>query len=313
MARTAASRRTHPGWAILFLQVHLIITDSGLGGLSICAEIERELRERRSGPGVRISYVNAWPEQGIGYNDLPDVPARARALDRALEGIRRLQPDLILLACNTLSILYDHTAFRAEATVPVQGIVDAGVDLFEEALRAEPRGALVLLGTRTTIDSAVHRDRLLQRGIAPARVAGTSCHGLAAAIERGPASDAVAELLDRCAERAGAAAPIGSPLYAGLCCTHYGLVAARLVESLARRAGRAVQPLDPNRRLVRDVLPRIAGPGKPGGPPGRVSVDVISKVEVTAGQRDGVARLLDAVSPATADALRGYRRVPDLF
>jgi glutamate racemase len=293
--------------------VHLIITDSGLGGLSICAEIERELRERRSGPGVRISYVNAWPEQGIGYNDLADVPARVRTLDRAFKGIRDLQPDLIILACNTLSILYEHTMFRAEAAVPVQGIVEAGVDLFEEALRAEPRGALVLLGTRTTIESGVHRDRLLQRGVAPARVAGTSCHGLAAAIERGPTSDVVAELLDRCGERAGAAAPIGSPLYAGLCCTHYGLVAARLAKSLGRRAGRAVQPLDPNRRLVRDVLPRIAGAGRRGGPAGRVSVEVISKVTLDSDQRHSVAGVLEPVSPATASALRGYRRVADLF
>jgi glutamate racemase len=292
--------------------VHLVITDSGLGGLAICAEIERALRQQPSPPGVRITYVNAWPEQGIGYNDLPDVPARARAFDRALNGICALRPDLILIACNTLSILYDRTAFRAGAGIPVEGILDAGIDLFDEALRAEPASALVLLGTRTTIESGVHRERLLQRGVAAGRVSGTSCHGLATAIERGPRSPAVAELVDTCTGRAAEMAPDGAPLYLGLCCTHYGMVAGPLADSLARRTGRPVRPLDPNGRLVRDVVPRLAG-GLAGREPGGLTVEVISKVELDADQREAVAGLLETISPVTADALRACRRMPDLF
>ena len=67
----------------MLLDAHLVVTDSGLGGLSICAALERRLRAegRRS---VRLTYVNAWPFEGRGYNDLPDLRARAEVFDRAL-------------------------------------------------------------------------------------------------------------------------------------------------------------------------------------------------------------------------------------
>ena len=66
------------------LDARLVVTDSGLGGLSICAALERRLR-LDGGRRVRITYVNAWPFEGRGYNDLPDIAARAAVFDRALD------------------------------------------------------------------------------------------------------------------------------------------------------------------------------------------------------------------------------------
>jgi glutamate racemase len=285
--------------------VHLVITDSGLGGLSICAAIEK------AGGHARLTYVNAWPEAGAGYNDLPDMAARARVFDRALDAIRAMRPDLILIACNTLSIVYEHTAFRTAGAVPVQGIVDGGVELFREALTAGPAGTLVLIGTRTTIDSGVHHTRLVERDIDAARIGAASCHGLATAIERGPDSDTTAELIQTCASRAAAAAPPGDPLFVGLACTHYGLVADRIAAALTAHAERNVVPLDPNARMVEDVVARVAASPPDAGAAPRV--EVISKVELPEAQREVVARFLEPVSPTTAAALRDYSHVPDLF
>ncbi len=292
--------------------MHLVITDSGLGGLSICAGIEKALREATPGAEARLTYVNAWPEQGLGYNDLPDMSARARVFDRALRRIAGLRPDAILIACNTLSIVYEHTAFRRDAPVAVQGIVTAGVDLFYEALTARPTSSIVLLGTRTTIEAGVHRDALLARGVAPGRVSAASCHGLAAAIEQGADGPATIALVETCAERAGETVQGGDPLYAGLCCTHYGFVADRICAALASRTGREVAPLDPNGRLVRDLTSRMIGRATATGV-GRVSVEVVSKVSLNDQQRLGMAELIEPESPATATALRTYRRMPDLF
>jgi glutamate racemase len=290
--------------------VHLVITDSGLGGLLACALLERALGEAPHGD-VRITYVNGWPEQGRGYNDLPDPEARARVLDRALSAIAGIQPDLILIACNTLSILYELTAFRTAARVPVHGIIEAGVDLFHEALTAEPSSAILLVGTRTTIESGVHARRLVERGVRESRIAALACHGLATAIERGPDSADTNGMIDRVAGQAVHVAAAGDPLFVGLCCTHYGMVADRIAAALAGTTGRLVGPLDPSERLVRDVLPRLAGGADARS--GSVPVRVISKVVLDAAQRAGVADLLEPVSPATAAALRGYERVPDLF
>src|SRR5512146_1850452 len=147
--------------------MHLIVTDSGLGGLAICAELEKALRQStpdKAGP-VRLTYFNAWPEQASGYNDLADVASRARVFDLALRSMAALGPDRIVIACNTLSIVYEHTAFRRTGNVPVVGIVNAGVEMFHEALADDPASSIVLFGTRTTIESGRHRAGLLERGI----------------------------------------------------------------------------------------------------------------------------------------------------
>jgi glutamate racemase len=226
--------------------VHLVITDSGLGGLSICAELARRAAAPEAGSPLRLTYVNAWPEEGRGYNDLPDMAARAAGFDRALARVAALAPDRILIACNTLSIVYPATVFSRSAPLPVQGIVDTGVALFAAALAAEPSASIVLLGTRTTIDSRVHHDRLVALGIDARRVSGVSCHGLATAIERDIDGPAVDELIAKCAADARAAAPIGALVLLGLCCTHYGYV-ADLARAAAPRASAGSEPADGGR------------------------------------------------------------------
>ena len=323
---------------------HIVITDSGLGGLSICALLEQGLRVTGRAGHVRLTYVNAWPFEDRGYNDLPDEAERARVFDAALARMAQMQPDRILIACNTLSILYPRTAFSLHPAVPVHGIVDAGVDLFVEHLASDPASSIVLLGTRTTIESGVHKARLEQRGIHPQRIAARSCHGLAAAIERDVGGPWTAELISECAARASAAAPPGSTLYLGLCCTHYGYVAVRLVDAVAGLTSRRVTRLDPNDWMSASLLAGdgvfvsggsendtgIAAPDvtdkpeewpgqrlarKPTGTPsgGTISVELISKVVLSVTARAGIARLVEPISPATAGALLSYAHAPDLF
>ena len=291
--------------------MHLVITDSGLGGLSICAALEQALRNAGA---VRLTYVNAWPFDDRGYNDLPDLGARTTVFDRALASMAALGPDSIVIACNTLSIVYNFTAFCRAPGVPVRGIVDAGVSLFHEALIADPASAIVLLGTKTTIDSGAHRDELVRRGIVSMRIGAVSCHGLAGAIERNPDGPPVAELIDVCTSRACEAQPPGGTLLAGLCCTHYGYVSRRITDALVAKCRRPVRALDPNQRLVDELLSEVTGlTTSAGGGPGSATVEVISKVLIAETSRLAVARLVEPVSPATAQALRSYAHVPELF
>jgi glutamate racemase len=303
----------------------IVITDSGLGGLSICAALEKNLREAGLPHAVRLTYVNAWPFEDCGYNDLPDAAARADVFNRALLSMNAMHPDRIVIACNTLSILYPETAFSRNPPMPVQGIVDAGVHLFAERLGDDPSASIVLTGTKTTIESGVHRDQLVRRGIDPARIAAASCHGLAAAIEKHVDGAGVAALIDECATKAAAAAPPGGVLFVGLCCTHYGYVAVRIVDALARKTGRRVRALDPNLSLVGSLMagdmlldraPGLesgAGEARRGGPVSDVTVELISKVELDETARRGIARLIEPVSAVSAHALLSYSRVPDLF
>jgi glutamate racemase len=303
---------------------HIVITDSGLGGLHICALLEQGLRFAGRSRNVRLTYVNAWPFEDRGYNDLPDEAERARVFDGALARMAQMQPDRILIACNTLSILYPETAFSRQPAAPVQGIVDAGVDLFIERLEGNTGSSIVLLGTKTTIESGVHKERLEQRGIGSRRIAAVSCHGLAGAVERDVDGPRTAELIGECAARAVAAAPRGTTLFLGLCCTHYGYIAVRLVDAAASLTSRRVDWLDPNHRLAARLIAdaSFAGDDADDGAaaprprdlrPGMVSVELVSKVTLSETARAGIARLVAPVSAATAGALLSYAHVPDLF
>ncbi|MCX6545246.1 MAG: aspartate/glutamate racemase family protein [Acidobacteria bacterium] len=292
--------------------MHLVITDSGLGGLGICAAIESALRLSGNAAGVRLTYFNAWPEQGRGYNSLPDQVSRLAYFDSALAQMNQLRPDRIVIACNTLSVLFDRTMFARTSATPVVGIIDCGVALFHDALSAEPGSSIALFGTRITIESGVHRDRLVQLGTAPERIVPVPCHGLAVAIEQDAGGAEVERLIDQSASLAAASLPQSGALFAGLCCTHYGYVADRFRTSLERACGRAVRTLDPNIALVRLVVPASVA-ASPGASSGAIRVDVISKVALDERTQDGIGRLVAPVSPATARALQSYAHVPGLF
>ncbi len=291
---------------------HLIITDSGLGGLSICAEIERNLRLAGPFRTTRLTYVNAWPEEGGGYNAIPEPAERARVFDRALSAMDRLGADRILIACNTLSIVYPETRHSRAPATPVQGIVDAGVDLFHEALIQDPASALIVLGTRSTVESGAHRDGLVARGVDPRRIASIDCHGLAAAIEADPRGMAAALLIEQYASAARLLHLPGSTIFAGLACTHFGYVGGAFASAIEKYTGRPVRALNPNYDFV-----QLVAPDPENGPDPHVArmvtVEVVSKVELRSESRQGIGRLIEPVSPATARALQSYSHVPELF
>jgi glutamate racemase len=293
--------------------MHIVVTDSGLGGLSICAGIERNLRLDTPPFPVRLTYVNAWPDETFAYNDLPDVGSRADVFDRALEAISAMKPDRIVIACNTLSILYPHTRFSRNPAAPVLGIIEAAVSMFREAMVGAPDAHLVLIGTKTTIESGEHRARLIAEGVPRSRVTGHHCHGLAGAIEKAPDAPRVTELIDSCAEGAAAGAAATGMLFLGLCCTHYTYVAERLRTAMIRYAGRDVRILDPNQRMAEQVAPRPDAGIRAPSPAPDIEVSVISKVGLTDDAIGGIGRLVRTTSPATAAALLSYRRHPELF
>ncbi|MBE3124354.1 MAG: aspartate/glutamate racemase family protein [Acidobacteria bacterium] len=290
----------------------VVITDSGLGGLSICAELEKRLRGATGNRAIRLVYVNAWPDSRHGYNDLPDAASRAAVLDKALAAMTAFRPGLILIACNTLSVLYELTEFSRAPAVPVAGIIEEGVDLFHRALTREPEGTLVLFGTRTTIESGEHLRRLTRRGIDARRVFAAACHGLAGAVDKDPDSPGLADLVEECVSRAIKGMKVDGSLYAGLCCTHYSYIADIFQTALARRTGARVEILDPNEHFVRSLTSGMEGV-RPEGSEADIAVEVVSKVELGEAQRRAVARRLEPMSARTARALIEYTRIPELF
>jgi len=297
----------------LFAKKHvtILVTDSGLGGLSIFAEIAARLKSDPIFPEVSLIYYNAWPEQHRGYHGLKDTDERIRVFDRALAGMKRYRPDIIMIACNTLSILYDRTAFSRQEVIPVIDIAGFGVDMVYEHLSREADTTAVILGTVTTITSDIHRSRLIEKGISPDRLVVQPCDQLPTKIEKGPGSDAVAQLIDTFMSQAVKMLGRGrGRLYAALFCTHFGYAQGLIREKLEYLTGRRVSILDPNRRMAAYLF-EISG----GNRYDRTEVDqrVVSRIIWDQTKVDAISKTVEAQSSETAQALRNYEWIPDLF
>ena len=127
----------------------ILAADSGLGGLTIVAEIRKAL------PQACLAYLcdNAF----FPYGTRPDAALLAHFLDVMDEAIRRVQPDVIVTACNTISTIC-LPQLRAATSIPVVGVVPA----IKPAAQMSRRGIIGLLATPATVDRP-YTDDLIQR------------------------------------------------------------------------------------------------------------------------------------------------------
>ena len=291
-------------------RLRLLLTDSGLGGLAVVAEMDRA--ERCSGryPSLALDFVSALGETGQGYNKLPTRERKVAVFDDALAGMLRLvRPDALLVACNTLSVLIPESRVLAEASVPVVGIVELGVAAINAGLTTWGEAKVVIFATETTIAAGAHRAGLLAAGVAPERIVEIPCPGLASRIELEAASAGVRAAIAGFARLAVGAAGDG-PLLAALACTHYGYCASEFAAALQAAGAHQVEVLDPNRKMSELFFP--AGSGQPAAEL-EVTVRVVSRAIPLPGEIASIASLVAPVSPATAAALRGYELRRDLF
>ena len=204
--------------------VTIVVTDSGLGGLSVVADLAKRLPPSGIARSARIVFVNALLDDAIGYNDLRDEADKVRVFDAALAAMEsRYRPDLILVACNTLSVFYGKTEHAKRGTTETVSIVPMGAKLVENALREEPEATAILFATKGTIDSGAHRRLLVEAGVEDARIVGQACPRLTGAIERGAHSGETRERLRGFVEEAIGRLPgKKAPLVVSLNCTHFG-------------------------------------------------------------------------------------------
>jgi glutamate racemase len=292
--------------------ITVLVTDSGLGGLSVCADLDQKARATGRYRVLNIIFCNALPEASQGYNKMPSVERKIRVFDDALAGMARwYAPDAVLVACNTLSVLIPRTAFVHTSPVPVLGIVEMGVDALTEKLSADSTSTGIVFGTETTIAAGTHRTLLLARGIAPDRVVTQACPDLAGEIESDARSGTVSTAIDLFAgEAMKSVRRKGSPLVAGLCCTHYGYCGEMFGSSLRRAGANDVIVVNPNSRMSDVFFPPGAARRSPSP---QITVRVVSRAVITPAEMASIGGLVEPVSRATAAALRTYELKRDLF
>jgi glutamate racemase len=290
--------------------VLIAVLDSGLGGLSICAELEKGLQTHVLYEQVSLLYFNIWPEQGRGYNSLESVSERISVFDRALESVSSFHPDLIMIACNTLSVIYDRTPCSRTTTIPVIDIVDFGVDLIQANLRKKPDSQVLILGTRTTVSEKAYQEKLLQKGVAWRSIVGQACHGVATEIEKDPHSVAVEKLIDAYMEEAAPKLNSRETVLAALCCTHFAYSSDIFQNKLIDRLSVEVVILNPNTEMSGFLFrnePQYSISST------EITVEVISKIDLVQSKISSMSNAVYSTSEKTANALVNYAYQPDLF
>ena len=200
----------------------LILCDSGLGGLDIAAPFFR----KKGKAEWEMIYINGWPDPKFGYNDLADSAMQEDVFRAVLESMERFSPALCMIACNTLSIVWQRLSSHYQPSFPVMGIIDEAVKGMTATAQAEPDSHLLILGTATTVSSGVYSDALRANGIADDRIHSLACPGLAKLIEKDPAAPEVRQWIRGYAETAAEMLKCANKLHLCFCCTHYGYAEA---------------------------------------------------------------------------------------
>ncbi|MBI5726561.1 MAG: aspartate/glutamate racemase family protein [Ignavibacteriales bacterium] len=289
--------------------VRILVTDSGLGGYSVAAGIDSCLSAGRYFKHVSIIFCNALPNSNFRYNDLPDAQSKADVFSVVLSKMQQLfHPDVILIACNTLSVVYPVTAFARTSSVPVIGIVELGVAAITDSLARNPGSSAIILGTETTVQSGAHRASLLKENIDSNRIITQACPNLESEIQVSPGSDIVSGLIEFYLDDMPKPVSTEKKIFTALCCTHYGFSKTLFKNKLNSLFHEAVI-LNPNDEMVK--LFRFSGASSVST--GTISINVYSQAKLSDEEITAIGALIAPVSQKAYKALEVYTRLEGIF
>jgi len=294
--------------------MHILITDSGVGGLSVCAYVERFLRKQGIKGLVKLTYVNASPENDFGYNSMGSRREKLDNFSRFLNIISETySPDLIYIACNTLSVLFSDTEFSKNGCIPVQGIVETGVNRLLRDLSRNPRSVVAIFGTDTTIEEETYSRLLQQKGIDATRIISQACPSLADTISEDRQGLSVKKKVKKYVDEAIGKTEVQATHHLTyLACTHYGYRKLYFSKAFEER-GVKTKILNPNEFVVDELFEKYGDNFTDTEGRNDVEVEFITRYRIPVSALETIAFFLDGVSPKTVQAFTNFTHAPDLF
>jgi glutamate racemase len=289
----------------------IVVTDSGLGGISVLANLEHMLRHSKNSGKVRLIFFNALANKEFGYNSMPTNAQKSEVFNSALNAMMSMyNPDIILIACNTLSVVYDQTDFAKGSRTDVFGIIDLGIEMILEKTNAN-EDSILLFGTPTTIFSLTYHKRLVSSGITEEFIINQACPLLETEIQNDPESENVKRMIKQFSEEANRNEKRkSSRIVVGLCCTHYGYSENIFFQNLKSVFNKEVVIVNPNQRMVEAVFKKINNNSTSVS---ELSVEIISQVRLKQNEILSINKCIDKISPATVKALSDYTFNQNLF
>ena len=290
-------------------KIRIIITDSGLGGLGFSAGLAERLKAEACFQEVELIFFNCCPSAEQGYQALETNEQRSKIFSHALFAINeKFSPDLIIIACNSLSAIYKDTLFAKNAQIPVIGIIESGTQCVSELFSEDTELNMLMFATLTTVSAGIHKQILIDAGFSPERLFYQKCSGLPRAIAYGNKTkieDSINDFMDSAVSQLA-----GKRFAVSLFCTHFGY-AREVFERAARQYSNfSGKILDPNSALLDLVLSKYES--------GRfdstsLSIKVVSQIQQSDQMKNSIIPFIKDISPETVQALKNDIYIPKLF
>eukprot|EP01084_Bolivina_argentea_P126419 223847_1 len=266
-------------------EVKIIVTDIGLGGMSVFDHIANRLslksKQNQSLPFRKVDLI-FWNSQVPDCYVMHSLQVQVRKFDKQLNMMNNIHnPDIILIACNTLSSLYNKTNFYSTTQIPILSITEFGVKLFVEKLLMNKKDnedcIFCIYGTETTVKTGQHKKLMsLDKNIMERKIDVDKhlilqgCKSIAVSIqEKGANSNEVKILIDlyvnaSCQQITDNKIPLNSntKIYAGLCCTHYGYASVVWLDSLKKCTKKFSTLMEPDEKKICGNYVEIINPNE---------------------------------------------------
>jgi glutamate racemase len=210
------------------------IFDSGVGGLSVLAELER------LAPGHSMIYLADQAWMPYGERTLDEVRGRSEAMTRLL--IDR-GAEVIVVACNSASAAALHELRGTFPDTPFVGMEPA----VKPAAELTAQGVIGVLATNATFQGELYAS-VVDRHASGVSIIEQACPGLANAVEEGD-QQKIVELLGRYLP------PLLGADTVVLGCTHYSFVLSEIQAAV----GHNVRVIDPAPAVARQALRVLPG------------------------------------------------------
>lgn len=282
----------------------VVFTDSGLGGLTVMADFVA--LAKKQGVAVDTVFFNAQYSRELGYKKM-DSKTQIKVFNRVLESIqKKYQPDIIAIACNTLSVVYYQTNFYKNNTnTKVLDIIKVGKSLIQNS----KTNTIIEVAMPTTITSEIYKNE------AKNRIAIASDVQLPDAIENGN-DEQVTFMLEEILTQAKTSikekelTQEQSSLFLG--CTHFPIIMETFFKIATQKGIHLKEILNPNRAFSFWVWKELAK-GNKATTNLKSSVQVVSRMPFQKEEVSTISKLIERQSKRTAEGLRSYTLDEKLF
>ena len=304
--------------------MNIVITDSGLGGLSVCAQLIYLLKNY-SVPGnsdlpsydIKITYVNAVPSNDRGYNTMSGEQEQIETFEKIISNtVRLISPDNIFVACGTLSVLLNQISLLDDKSFKIEGIFSIGIQLLLDNMIKFPNAKAIIMATPSTVRNNSFQTVLVNNGIAKNQIVAQSCPNLANEISNDPEGSKVEKSIQYWVKKSlqQLQGKTADHLMLFLGCTHYSYHENMFKTAFINEGFSKLTLLNPNYAAAEKLKNYVLNDQSINSDlKNSFSINFLTPYAIPELEKITLNKLLTPISSETSQALKNAQIVPELL